>query len=58
MRHCAGTIGCSQFRAGGQQDLGIQTYGAAKKIDGIFYEKLRTSGKVLERIVPLVIKER
>ncbi|MEA1999548.1 MAG: AAA family ATPase, partial [Euryarchaeota archaeon] len=41
-----------------EQDLGIPTYGEAKKIDDLVYEKLRTTGEVLERIVPLVIKER
>jgi hypothetical protein len=41
-----------------EQDLGIPTYGEAKKIDELVYEKLRTAGEVLERIVPLVIKER
>ncbi|NOQ32721.1 MAG: DUF499 domain-containing protein [Methanosarcinales archaeon] len=41
-----------------EQDLGIPTYGEAKKIDDLVYEKLRTAGEVLERIVPLVIKER
>jgi hypothetical protein len=41
-----------------EQDLGIPTYGEAKKIDDLVYEKLRTSGEVLERIAPLAIKER
>ena len=41
-----------------EHDLGIPTYGEAKKIDDLVYEKLRTAGEVLERIVPLVIKER
>ena len=41
-----------------EQDLGIPTYGEAKKIDDLVYEKLRTAGEVLERIVPRVIKER
>jgi hypothetical protein len=41
-----------------EQDLGIPTYGEAKKLDDLVYEKLRTAGEVLERIVPLVIKER
>ncbi|RZN42220.1 MAG: hypothetical protein EF813_01660 [Methanosarcinales archaeon] len=41
-----------------EHDLGIPTYGDAKKIDDLVYEKLRTDGKVLERIAPLVIKER
>ncbi len=41
-----------------EQDLGIPTYGEAKKIDELVYEKLRTASEVLERIVPLVIKER
>ncbi|NIA12167.1 MAG: DUF499 domain-containing protein [Nitrospiraceae bacterium] len=41
-----------------EQDLGIPTYGEAKKLDDLVYEKLRTSGEVLERIAPLAIKER
>jgi hypothetical protein len=41
-----------------EQDLGIPTYGEAKKIDDLVYEKLRTAGEVLERIAPLAIKER
>jgi len=41
-----------------EQDLGIPTYGEAKKIDDLVYEKLRTAGEVLERIAPRVIKER
>ncbi|MGH7450628.1 MAG: DUF499 domain-containing protein, partial [bacterium] len=41
-----------------EQDLGIPTYGEAKKLDDEVYEKLRTEGEILERIVPLIIKER
>ncbi|MDZ7311070.1 MAG: DUF499 domain-containing protein [candidate division KSB1 bacterium] len=41
-----------------EQDLGIPTYGEAKKLDDEVYEKLRSEGEILERIVPLIIKER
>jgi hypothetical protein len=39
-------------------DLGIPTYGEFKKIDEEIYEKLRSEGDILERVIPLVIKER
>jgi hypothetical protein len=39
-------------------DLGIPTYGEDKPLDEEVYEKLRLEGEILERIVPLVIKER
>jgi len=39
-------------------DLGIPTYGETKKLDEAVYEKLRSDGEILERIAPLVIKER
>ncbi len=39
-------------------DLGIPTYGERRKIDEESYEKLRAEGEMLERIVPLVVKER
>jgi len=39
-------------------DLGIPTYGEDKPLDEEVYEKLRLDGEILERIVPLVIKER
>jgi hypothetical protein len=41
-----------------EHDLGIPTYGEAKKLDDLVYEKLRAAGEVLERIAPLAIKER
>lgn len=39
-------------------DLGIPTYGEDRPLDEEVYEKLRLDGEVLERIVPLVLKER
>lgn len=39
-------------------DLGIPTYGEVKKLDDEVYEKLRSEGDILERIFPLLIKER
>jgi hypothetical protein len=39
-------------------DLGIPTYGEDKALDEDVYDKLRLEGEILERIVPLVIKER
>ncbi len=39
-------------------DLGIPTYGEDKPLDEEVYDKLRLDGEILERIVPLVIKER
>jgi len=39
-------------------DLGIPTYGETRPLDEKVYDKLRLDGEILERIVPLVIKER
>lgn len=39
-------------------DLGIPTFGEEKAIDYEVYEKLRAEGEILERIVPLLIKEK
>jgi len=39
-------------------DIGIPTYGERRGIDQEIYEKLRTEKEILERIAPLVIKER
>jgi len=39
-------------------DLGIPTFGEDQKIDHEVYDKMRTDGEILERIVPLVIKEK
>lgn len=40
------------------QDLGIPTYGEKRPLDEEIYSKLRSDGEILEKIVPLVIKER
>lgn len=40
------------------EDLGIPTFGEGKAIDHEVYEKLRSEGEILEKIVPLVIKEK
>ena len=39
-------------------DLGIPTYGVDSPLDEEVFDKLRLGGEILERIVPLVIKER
>ena len=39
-------------------DIGIPTYGERRGIDQEIYEKLRGEKEILERIAPLVIKER
>lgn len=39
-------------------DLGIPTVGEAKPLDQDVYDRLRSEGEILERIVPLVIKEK
>jgi hypothetical protein len=39
-------------------DLGIPTFGVEKKLDEEIYERLRSEGEILERIAPLVIKEK
>ncbi|HEC33349.1 MAG TPA: ATP-binding protein, partial [Chloroflexi bacterium] len=39
-------------------DLGIPTYGEDRPLDEEVYEKLRLDGEILERIAPLVIRER
>ena len=39
-------------------DLGIPTYGEDRPLDEEVYEKLRLDGEIVERIAPLVIKER
>ncbi len=40
------------------QDLGIPTFGEDKAIDLEVYDKLRSESEILEKIVPLVIKEK
>jgi hypothetical protein len=39
-------------------DLGIPTYGEEKSLDQDVYERLRLEGRILEKIAPLVIKEK
>jgi hypothetical protein len=39
-------------------DMGIPTYGATKGIDQDVYDKLRNEQEILEKIAPLVIRER
>ena len=41
-----------------ESDLGIPTYGEDRPLDEEVYEKLRLDGEILERIAPLVIRER
>lgn len=40
------------------EDLGIPTYGEEKALDHEVYERLRVAGEILEKIAPLVIKEK
>lgn len=39
-------------------DLGIPTYGADQKLDARAYERLRSESRLIERLAPLVVKER
>ncbi len=39
-------------------DLGVPTYGEGKASDQEVYDKLRSDGEILEKIAPLVIKEK
>lgn len=39
-------------------DLGIPTYGEEKGLDQEVYEKLRSDGAIVEKIAPLVLKEK
>ena len=39
-------------------DLGIPTFGEVKALDQEIFEKLRTGGEILEKIAPLVLKEK
>lgn len=39
-------------------DMGIPTYGEDKSIDVEVYEKLRSNGQILEKIAPLVLREK
>jgi hypothetical protein len=41
-----------------EEDLGIPTYGEEKGLVQEVYEKLRSDGEILEKIAPLVIKEK
>ncbi|MGH7889967.1 MAG: DUF499 domain-containing protein, partial [Thermodesulfobacteriota bacterium] len=39
-------------------DLGIPTYGEEKGLDHEVYEKMRSEGEILEKVFPLVIREK
>lgn len=41
-----------------ESDLGVPTYGDSRPLDEAIYAKLRSDGEILEKIVPLVIRER
>ena len=41
-----------------ETDLGIPTYGEQKSLDQEVYEKLRTDGEILEKIAPLLLREK
>ena len=40
------------------KDLGIPTYGLNKKLDEELYEQLRLDGELIEKIAPIVLKEK
>lgn len=39
-------------------DLGIPTYGGTKHLEERVYERLRTEGRLVEKLAPLVVKQR
>jgi hypothetical protein len=39
-------------------DMGIPTYGGAQHLDELVYERLRTEGRLVEKLAPLVIRQR
>lgn len=41
-----------------EMDVGIPTYGDGKKLDEDVYDKLRSGNEILEKIAPLVIREK
>lgn len=41
-----------------EDDLGVPTYGSEKDLDSEVYEKLKNNGDILEKILPLFIKEK
>ncbi len=41
-----------------ESDLGVPTYGGTKKLDDLVYENLGSRGEILEKIAPLLLKER
>jgi len=41
-----------------EPDMGIPTFGEAKKLIDEVYEKLRSDGEIVEKIAPLVLKEK
>ena len=41
-----------------ESNLGLPTYGVSKKLDEAVYDKLRLDREILERVYPLVVKER
>jgi len=41
-----------------ETDLGIPTYGEEKSLDEEVYERLRSSGEILEKVAPLFLREK
>jgi len=41
-----------------EDDLGVPTYGEGKTLEVEIYDKLRSDGEILEKMAPLVIKEK
>ena len=39
-------------------DLGIPTYGEEKSLDEEVYDRLRSSGEILEKVAPLFLREK
>ncbi|NIR49125.1 hypothetical protein GWO43_11730 [candidate division KSB1 bacterium] len=41
-----------------EKDLGIPTYGVSRSLDEELYEQLRMDGEILEKIAPIVLREK
>ncbi len=52
------TIGIPEKDSLKTLDLGIPTYGGQKSLDAEVFEALRTNGDVIEKIAPIVIREK
>ena len=41
-----------------EADLGVPTFGATKKLDEVVFENLRSNSEILEKIAPVLLRER